>query len=96
MAVSASMPGGDAVEELDHGDLGAQPAPHRAQLQPDDAGADHDQALGDLGASARAPVESTIRFWSKRDARQRQGLGAGGDDDVPGGIVGLALDRPRR
>ncbi len=33
----------DAVQELDHGHLGAQALPDRAQLQADDAGADDDQ-----------------------------------------------------
>src|SRR5690606_42004320 len=36
----AVHPWGDAVEELDDGDLGAQPAPHRSQLKADDPGAD--------------------------------------------------------
>ena len=46
--------GQDAVEELDHHHLGAEPAPHRAELQADHAGADHQQALGHLGQSERA------------------------------------------
>ena len=44
----------DAVEELDHRHLGAEATPHRAQLEADDAGADHDQALGHLGELERA------------------------------------------
>ncbi len=32
--------GQDAVEKLHHGDLGAEPVPHRAELEPDHAGAD--------------------------------------------------------
>src|SRR3546814_7419750 len=32
----------DLVEELDTGDLGAQPAPHAAKLEPDHPAADHD------------------------------------------------------
>ena len=41
-------PGHDAVEELRDEHLGAEPAPHRAQLEPDRAAADHEQAAGDL------------------------------------------------
>ena len=37
--------GQDAVEELDHGDLAAEPAPDRAELEADDAGADDEQPL---------------------------------------------------
>ena len=54
----------DAVEELDHRHLGAEPAPHRAQLQPDDAGADHDQAAS--GTSA-----ASARRWRRRSASRR-------------------------
>ena len=32
----------DAVEDLDHDHLGAETAPHRAELEPDHAGADDD------------------------------------------------------
>ena len=46
--------GQDAVEELDHQHLGAEPAPHRAELEADHAGADHQQALGHLGKRQRA------------------------------------------
>jgi len=34
--------------ELDHGDLGTEAAPDRAELEADDASADDDQLLGDL------------------------------------------------
>ena len=37
--------GQDAVEILDHRHLGAEAAPHRAELQADHAGADDDEAL---------------------------------------------------
>ncbi len=46
--------GQDAVEELDHRDLGAEPRPDRAELEPDDAGADHQQALGHRAERQRA------------------------------------------
>ena len=35
--------GQDAVEKFDHGHLGSQAPPDRAELEPDDAGADDDQ-----------------------------------------------------
>ena len=37
--------GHDAIEELDHRHLAAEPGPDRAELEPDDAGADHQQTL---------------------------------------------------
>ena len=46
--------GRDAVEELDHRHVRAEPAPHRTELEADDAGADHDQMLGHLGELQRA------------------------------------------
>ena len=61
-------PGRDAVEELDHRHLRAQPPPHRAQLEADDARADHDQVLGHLG-QARAR-RSTTRSSSRRRRRR--------------------------
>ena len=45
--------GQDLVEEFDDGDLGAEPPPHRAELEPDHPAADHDHALGHL-AEVRA------------------------------------------
>ena len=41
--------GGDLVEELEDGDLGAEPGVDRAELEADDAGADDDEVLRDLG-----------------------------------------------
>ena len=46
--------GQDAVEELDDRHLGAEPPPHRAELQPDDAGADDQQLLRHLVQRQRA------------------------------------------
>ena len=57
------MPGQDAIEELDHGHLGAEAAPDRAQLEPDHAGADDQQPLRHF-VEASAPVEDTMRFSS--------------------------------
>ena len=36
------------IEELDNGDLGAKPRPHRAHLKADDASTDNDERLGNL------------------------------------------------
>ena len=46
--------GQDAVEELDDGDLRAEPAPDRAELEPDDAGADDQELLRHLVELERA------------------------------------------
>src|ERR1700735_4899010 len=35
--------GQDTIEEFDHGDLRAEPVPHRAEFEPDHAGADNQQ-----------------------------------------------------
>ena len=61
-------PGRDAIEELDHRHLRAQPPPDRAQLEADDARADHDEVLGHLG-QARAR-RSTTRSSSRRRRRR--------------------------
>ena len=55
--------GKNAIEELDHLDLRAEPPPHAAELEADHAGADHEQCFGNF-ASSSAPVEDTIRFSS--------------------------------
>ena len=46
--------GQDAVEELDHRHLRAEPPPDRAELEPDHAGADHQQLLRHLVERERA------------------------------------------
>ena len=88
--------GQDLVEELDAGDLGAEPPPDRAKLQPDHAAADHDHMLGHLGQLERAGgVDDHLLV--DLDARQRGHRRAGGDDDVLGGDGAVAdLDRVRR
>ena len=73
--------GHDAVEELDHRHLGAQPAPDAAQFQADDAAADHHQVLGHLVQLQRAG-RGHDALLVDLDARQRRALAAGGDDDV--------------
>ena len=73
--------GQDAVEELDHGHLGAEPTPHRAELEPDHAAADDEEALRHLVQNASAPVEDTMRLLVDLDAAQPGHVRAGGDDD---------------
>ncbi len=51
--------GQDLVEIFDHGHLGAEPLPHRAELEPDHAAADHDEVL-------RAPWAARARRSSRR------------------------------
>ena len=79
--------GQDAVEIFDHDHLGAEPAPDRAEFEPDHARADDDEALRHASSSS-APVEDTTTFSSIVDARQRRDVRAGRDDDV------LGLDDP--
>ena len=71
----------DAVEELDHRHLGAEPPPDRTQFEPDHAGADDDQLFGNLGQGQRAG-RGDDRLLVDLDAGQRRHVGAGGDDDV--------------
>ncbi len=73
----------DPVEILDDGHLRAQTLPHRSKLQPDHAGADHDEPGGNLlqrdaarGCDDRLLVEIDLH------ARRRRRFGARGDDDV--------------
>ena len=73
--------GRDAVEELDHRHLGAEPAPHRAQLEPDIAAADDDQPLRHRGRARARRSRRAIGLLVDLDARQRDAVRAGGDDD---------------
>ena len=75
--------GQDAVEELHHQHLAAEPPPHRAQLQPDHARADHQQPLGHLGQRQRAGGGHD-RLLVDVDAGQLGHVRAGGDDDALG------------
>ncbi len=75
----------DAVEELHHQDLAAEPAPHGAELQADHAGADHQQPLGHLRQHQRAG-RGDHRALVDDDRGQFRRVRAGGDDDA------LALD----
>ena len=69
-----------AVEEFDHDHLGAEPPPHRAELEPDDAGADHQQPLRHLVERQRAG-RGDDALLVDLDAVEPRHVGAGGDDD---------------
>ena len=60
----------DAIEELDHGDLAAEPAPDRAELEADDAGADHQQPPRHRGKDERPGRgdDRAARRWRRRGA----------------------------
>ena len=62
--------GQDAVEILDHHHLGAEAAPDRAEFEPDDAGADDDEALRHAREFERAGRGDDDLFVD-RDAGQR-------------------------
>src|SRR5690606_13571616 len=86
LAVHAAQ---DAVEELDNGDFGAEPRPDGAELQPDDAAADHHHARRDPGQIERAGGgDDDLLVERHLDAGNARRFRAGGDDDV------LRLDIP--
>ena len=60
LRTSPSMPGRIWSRNSTTVTLRAEPPPHRAELEPDHAAADHDQMLRAPSASSSAPVESTI------------------------------------
>ena len=80
--------GQDAVEKFDHRHLRAEAAPHRAELEPDHAGADHEQLLRHLVERERAGRRHDALLVDL-DALQPRDIRAGRDDDV------LRLDRLR-
>ena len=73
--------GQDAVEEFDDDDLRAEAAPHRAELQPDHAGADHEKLRRHLRERERAGRRHDARLVDL-DALQARDIRAGRDDDV--------------
>ena len=89
--------GQDAVEELDHDHLRAEPPPHRAELEPDHAGADHQQPLRHLVEHQRAG-RGDDALLVDLDALEPRDVRAGGDDDRLGlerlrlAVGGLHLD----
>ena len=68
--------GQDAVEELDHRHLGAEPPPDRAEFQPDDAGADDHQARRHLR-------QRRARRWRRRCAPRRSSTPRSGAESEP-------------
>src|SRR6185437_2631627 len=75
--------GQDAIEKFDHGDLGAEPVPDRAELEPDHARADNQELAGDLVQRQRAGRRHDALLIDF-DALQPCNVRAGGDHDVLG------------
>ena len=75
--------GHDAVEELDHRDGGTEPAPHRAQLEPDIAAADDHQPRRHFGERQRAGRGHDAALVDL-DAGQAGRFRAGRDQDAAG------------
>mmetsp|Transcript_4930 Transcript_4930/g.20106 ORF Transcript_4930/g.20106 Transcript_4930/m.20106 type:complete len:376 (+) Transcript_4930:97-1224(+) len=73
----------DVFGELDHGHLRPEAAPHASELEPDDAAADDDHALGHL-LQVERPGGGDDRLLVNLHARERRGFGARGEDDVLG------------
>src|SRR5262245_1662306 len=89
----------DAVEKFNHGYVGAEAAPHRAELEADHAGADDEQALRHL-AERDGGIRRHDPFFVDVDAFEPRHVGSGGNDDVAGfqdlrGAVALHLDLSR-
>src|SRR5690606_15214614 len=73
--------GQEAVDGLEHDDLGTQPVPHAAELEADHAGADHAQALrGGLEVQRADIVDDGLAIELRE--RQLDRLRSGGQDDV--------------
>ena len=92
----AVHPGQDAVEELDHRDLGAEAAPDRAHFEPDVAAADHRHARRHLWQGQRTGGGNDA-LLVHLDAAERGGDAAGRDHYCTGrdsaGLRTLDLDR---
>src|SRR5690606_35302906 len=71
------------VEIFDHGDLGAEPRPDRAQFQPDDTAANDDHAGRHLfERDAASGGDDDLLVDLDLDAGNAGDIRAGGDDDV--------------
>src|ERR1700736_4312514 len=81
--------GQDAVEEFDHDHFRAESAPHRAQLEPDDARTDHEEPFRYLVEHQRAGGGDDALLVDV-DAVEPRHVGAGGDYDRLG-VERLAL-----
>src|SRR5262249_21703947 len=75
--------GQDAIEKFDHGDLGAEPVPDRAELEPDHACADDQKFSRRLVERQRAGRRHDALLVDL-DALQPRDIRAGGDHDAPG------------
>ena len=71
----------DRRQQLDDGDLGAEPVPDGAELESDHAAADDDQVLRDLGDDEGADVREDALFVELEEGELDR-YGAGGNDDV--------------
>ena len=87
LPTSPSMPGTSAVEEFDDGDLGAETVPDAAEFKADIAAADDDEVAGHVIEFEPAGRGDDLLLVDL-DARQRNALAAGGDDDVLGLVFG--------
>ena len=72
--------GQDAIEELDHQDLGAEPPPDRAELETDHPGAHDEKFPGHLVEHERAG-RGHDALLVDLDALEARNVRAGGDDD---------------
>ena len=82
--------GGDRIEIFDNRHLGPQTRVDRAEFEPDDARADHDQLFRDLVQRQRAGGGDDDLFVNL-DTGKGRGFGPCGDDDVLG-LVDLVTD----
>ena len=71
----------DGGQQLDDGDLGAEPLPDRSELEADDAAADDDEVGGDARDFERADVREDSVFVELEEG-ELDWYGAGGNDDV--------------
>ena len=75
--------GQDAVEDLDHGHLGAEPAPDRAELEPHGAGTDHQHPFGHpLERQRLGGAHDALAVEGQASERRR--LAAARDQDARG------------
>ena len=81
LPISPSRPGVMRSRNSTTSHLAAEPAPHRAQFEPDIAAADHQQALRHRFQRERAGRGHDLLLVD-RHAGQRHDVGARGDDDV--------------
>ena len=93
--------GQNVIEEFDDHHFGAEPPPHRAELEPDDTGADDEKPLRHLGEIERAGRRHDALFVDI-DAGQPRHVRPSRNDDVfrfqrlSLAVVGLNLDLTRR